>query len=116
LATFLSELATNVVLINTMLPVLAAVAVSLRIDPRLLLIPATIAASCGFMLPIATPPNAIVFSTGRIPMRSMTRIGLILNLLGVLLITLTALTLLLPVFDISVTEPPDWLPADGAGP
>lgn len=112
LATFLSELATNVVLINTMLPVLAAVAVSLRIDPRLLLIPATIAASCGFMLPIATPPNAIVFSSGRIPMRFMTRTGLILNLLGVVLITLATFTLLLPVFDIRVSAPPEWLPPE----
>lgn len=112
LATFLSELATNVVLINTMLPVLAAVAMSLRIDPRLLLIPATIAASCGFMLPIATPPNAIVFSSGKIPMRYMTRTGLILNLLGVGLITIATFTLLLPVFEIHVTEPPEWLPAD----
>ena len=110
LATFMTEFTTNVVLINTLLPVLAAVAISLRIDPRLLLIPATISASCAFMLPIATPPNAIVFSSRRLTMRDMMGYGVVLNFVGVALITLATFVLLAPIFGISLTSPPDWLP------
>ena len=110
LSTFLSEFTTNVVLVNTLLPVLAAAAVSMRIDPRLLLIPATISASCAFMLPIGTPPNAIVFSTGRVTMRDMMSYGLLLNLIGVVLVTLATFVLLAPIFGISLTSAPDWLP------
>ena len=110
LATFLTELTTNVVLVNTLLPVLAAAAVSLRIDPRLLLIPATISASCAFMLPIATPPNAIVFSSGRISMRAMMSHGVLLNVIGIVVVVAATYALLVPVFGISVEGPPEWLP------
>ncbi len=111
LSTFMTEFTTNVVLINTLLPVLAAAAISLRIDPRLLLIPATISASCAFMLPIATPPNAIVFSSGRLTMRDMMGYGVVLNFVGVALVTLATFILLAPIFGISLTSPPEWLPA-----
>lgn len=85
--TFLTEFTTNVATVNTLLPTLAAMSVQLEIDPRLLLIPATVSASCAFMLPIATPPNAIVFGSGRIPMQAMIRYGLVLNLLGAMFVT-----------------------------
>lgn len=85
--TFLTEFTTNVATLNTLLPVLAAVAVSLDVPPLMLLLPATISASCAFMFPVGTPPNAIVFGTGRVPMAQMARYGLILNLLGVVVIT-----------------------------
>jgi sodium-dependent dicarboxylate transporter 2/3/5 len=102
LITFLTEFATNVVLVNTTLPVLAAAAVSLGIDPRLLLVPATVCASFGFMLPISTPPNAIVFSTRRVSMRDMVGVGFVLNLIGVVLMVVVTFTLLIPVMGLTV--------------
>lgn len=91
--TFLTEFTTNVATLNTLLPTLDAMATQLQLDPRLLLIPATISSSCAFMLPIATPPNAIIFASGRVPMRSMILYGIGLNLIGTVLVT--AVTLLL---------------------
>ncbi len=111
LMTFLTEFATNVVVINALLPVLAAASISLGVDPRLLLIPATIAASCGFMLPMGTPPNAIVFSTGRITMREMMARGLVLNLLSIVLTTAFTFALLSPLLGVKLDGAPEWLPA-----
>ena len=88
LLTFLTELTSNTATAEMLLPVLAALGVALEVDPRLLMIPGTIACSCAFMLPVATPPNAIVFATERVSIRTMARTGLILNLIGVALITL----------------------------
>src|SRR5690606_15682310 len=87
LLTFLTEFTSNTATINTLLPILAAIALQLNVDPRWLMLPATVSASCAFMFPVATPPNAIVFSTGKIPMGTMIRYGVILNLLGVVFIT-----------------------------
>lgn len=103
LLTFLTEFTTNVATVNTLLPTLAAMAVDLEIDPRLLLIPATVSASCAFMLPVATPPNAIVFATGRVPMIAMIRLGLLLNLIGVAVVTLTMMTLGVTVMGIATS-------------
>ena len=75
------------------------------IDPRLLLIPATVSASCGFMMPVGTPPNAIVIGTGRVPVRSMIRYGLLLDLVGIVVVTLLTLTLLNPIFGLKFIEP-----------
>ena len=68
--------------------------------PLLLMIPATLSASCAFMLPVATPPNAIVFGTGEVSMADMMRAGLVLNLVGILLITLAIYTLGAGLLDI----------------
>ena len=87
LMTFLTEFTTNVATVTTILPVLAGAAGQLGIDPKLIMIPATISASCAFMLPIATPPNAIIFGSGQVRISQMVRYGVILNLIGVLLIT-----------------------------
>lgn len=86
LIVFAGELTNNLAAVVAMLPILFQVAVSLDRDPKLLCVPAVIAASCGFMLPVATPPNAIVFGTGRIRLAQMVRAGLLLDLLGVALI------------------------------
>jgi sodium-dependent dicarboxylate transporter 2/3/5 len=86
----LTELTSNTATAAAFLPVLAAVAVSTGRDPMSLLVPATLAASCAFMLPVATPPNAIVYGSGRVPLRKMMRAGLLLNALFSLLITLVA--------------------------
>ncbi|MEQ1906639.1 MAG: SLC13 family permease, partial [Pirellulaceae bacterium] len=77
---FLSELASNVATATTVLPILAGVAQGLGIEPQVLLLPAILAASCGFMLPVATPPNAIVFGERQMTMRQMMGAGIVLDL------------------------------------
>ena len=71
-----------------LMPILAAAAMGAGIDPMLLMIPAAMSASCAFMLPVATPPNVVTFSTGRFSIQDMVREGLALNLIGVLIISL----------------------------
>jgi sodium-dependent dicarboxylate transporter 2/3/5 len=109
LVTFLTEITSNTAIATIFLPILAATAVGLNVHPYLLMIPATISASCAFMLPVATPPNAIVFASGSIPMTAMVRIGLIMNLIGVVLVTLIMYLLAIPVFNISLTQLPGWV-------
>ena len=87
LITFLTELTSNVATATMFLPVLAAWAVAERINPLMLMIPATISASMAFMLPVATPPNAIVFTSRRVRIADMARVGLVLNLIGVVVIS-----------------------------
>jgi sodium-dependent dicarboxylate transporter 2/3/5 len=87
---FLSELASNVAVATAFTPVIIALAAAVGASPQQLVIASTLAASCGFMLPVATPPNAIVFGTGRIPQRTMIGVGFLLNLLGALVIALGA--------------------------
>lgn len=98
--TFLSEFTSNVATITTLIPVLISLAATLELDPRLLMLPATIAASYGFMLPVATPPNAIAFSSGHVTMRHMLRVGFVLNLIGVVVVTLMSYLLLGPVLGV----------------
>lgn len=88
--TFLTEVTSNVATISTVLPSLLIISEQLGTDARLLLIPATLATSCAFMLPIATAPNAIVFGSGRITPGQMARYGVLLNLVGVPLFTIAA--------------------------
>jgi sodium-dependent dicarboxylate transporter 2/3/5 len=83
----LTELTSNTATAATFLPVLGGVAIALGVDPLLMLAPAAMAATCSFMLPVGTPPNAIVFGTGQITMGNMIRGGIWLNLIGVVLIT-----------------------------
>ncbi len=85
---FLTELTSNAATTATLLPVLAALAIGLGIHPYLLIFSATLAASCAFMMPVATPPNAIVFGSGCVRMTDMMRAGLWLNVIGIALITL----------------------------
>jgi solute carrier family 13 (sodium-dependent dicarboxylate transporter), member 2/3/5 len=81
------ELAGNVAAATAMMPILLAAAGPMGVDPVLLVFAATFAVSCGFMLPVATPPNAIVFATGRIGLPRMLRAGLALDLTGIAVIT-----------------------------
>lgn len=108
LVTFLTELTSNTATTEMLLPVLAGLSVALEIDPLLLMVPATLSASCAFMLPVATPPNAIVFGTGRLSIRDMARVGLLLNLVGALLVTLTVFTLGRLVLGIGLDGLPSW--------
>ena len=91
---FLTELTSNTATTATLLPVFAALAPGLGVHPYLLVFPAAIAASCAFMMPVATPPNAIVFASGEVTIPQMAKAGWWLNLLGIALITsLTMLVL-----------------------
>jgi sodium-dependent dicarboxylate transporter 2/3/5 len=91
LVIFLTELTSNLATTATLLPVMGAIAVQAGVPPIMLTVPITIAASCAFMLPVATPPNAIVFSTGEISIPQMVRAGIALNLIGIAVISLIAL-------------------------
>jgi sodium-dependent dicarboxylate transporter 2/3/5 len=90
---FLTELTSNTATTATFLPVVAAIALESGVDPIILTVPVTLAASCAFMLPVATPPNAIVFGSGLLTIPKMVRAGLVLNLVGVAVVTLAALFL-----------------------
>lgn len=94
---FLTEVTSNVATASIMLPVLASLAEAIGIHPFLLMVPATMAASCAFMLPIATGPNAIVFSSGELKMHDMVRAGVWLNLVSSVLISVLVY-LVLPSF------------------
>ena len=83
---FMTEIMSNVALVAVLAPVVAGIAIGLEIPILYLLIPVTIASSCAFMLPMATPPNAIVFASGYIKVHEMARAGVILNLIAVLLL------------------------------
>lgn len=85
---FLTEVTSNTATAATFIPILGGVAMGLGIDPMQLLIPAAFAASCAFMLPVGTPPNAIVFGTGAVTISQMARGGFVLNLVGIVLITM----------------------------
>lgn len=85
---FLTEVTSNTATAAAFLPLLGALAVSQGMPAELLAIPAAIAASCAFMMPVATPPNAIVFGTGHMKIQSMIKAGFALNLFGVVLVTL----------------------------
>lgn len=98
LVIFLTELTSNVATAATFLPVVAAVALELGVSPLLLCVPVTLAASCAFMLPVATPPNAIVFASGKLTIPDMVQAGFLLNIIGMVLLTLVAIWLAPMVF------------------
>ncbi|MEO2183017.1 MAG: SLC13 family permease [bacterium] len=85
--TFLTEMTSNTATTTLMMPILAAAAIAAGIAPEALMVPAAMSASCAFMLPVATAPNTIVFSTGRFTTRLMAREGLVLNFVGVIVIS-----------------------------
>ena len=87
LVTFLTEMTSNTATTNILMPILGAVAVASMLDPKLLLLPATISARCAFMLPVATMPNAVVFGTGEVSIKRMASEGLVLNLAGAVIVT-----------------------------
>lgn len=87
---FLTEVTSNTATAAAFLPLLGALAVSQDVSPLLFTVPAALAASCAFMMPVATPPNAIVFGTGHMKISSMIKAGFALNLAGIVVITLVA--------------------------
>lgn len=97
----LTELTSNTATTATFLPVVASIAVGMGQSPLLLVVPAVMAASCAFMLPVGTPPNAIVFASGMVPLPRMARVGLLVNLLFSALIPLALFSLAPWVFGIT---------------
>ncbi len=108
LVTFLTEITSNTATVETLLPILAGVAISLKINPLLLMIPATVSGSFAFMLPVATPPNAIIFGTKKVTILQMAKTGFILNLIGVIVITLVTYFWGMNVFNIDAGQIPFW--------
>ena len=90
---FLTELTSNIATTATFLPVIGAIAIEMGINPIILAAPVTLAASCAFMLPVATPPNAIVFGSGLLTIPKMIRAGFILNIIGIIIVSIISLTL-----------------------
>jgi sodium-dependent dicarboxylate transporter 2/3/5 len=105
---FLTELTSNVATTEMILPILAGLSTVIEINPLLLMIPATLAASLAFMLPVATPPNAIVFGTNRIKVKDMVRTGILLNITGIIIATLVMYFWGTVVFEIDIAVFPEW--------
>jgi sodium-dependent dicarboxylate transporter 2/3/5 len=97
LVVFLTEMTSNVATTSMAMPVMAGAAIGLGIEPLLLMTAAALAASMAFMLPVATPPNAIVFGSGYLTIPQMSRAGIVLNLCAIVLITLLG-SVLIPIF------------------
>jgi solute carrier family 13 (sodium-dependent dicarboxylate transporter), member 2/3/5 len=97
---FLTEVTSNTATAAAFLPLLGALAISQNVSPLLFTIPAAIAASCAFMMPVATPPNAIVFGSGHMRISDMINAGFVLNLAGIVVVTLLGYLLMGFVFGV----------------
>lgn len=86
--TFLTEITSNTATSTLLMPILAAAGLAVGVDPKLLMIPAAISASCAFMLPVATAPNAIAYSTEKFDIKTMAREGIVLNVLVAVVVTI----------------------------
>jgi sodium-dependent dicarboxylate transporter 2/3/5 len=93
LIAFLTELTSNTATTGTFLPVVAALAIGINVNPLIFTLPAALAASCAFMLPVATPPNAIVYGSGYIRIPEMAKAGLLLNIIGIVILSIIALVI-----------------------
>lgn len=105
---FLTELTSNTATSAMVMPILSAVAIGLGQNPLLLVVPAAIAASCAFMLPVATPPNAIVFGSGYVTIPQMVKSGFGLNIIGIIITVAITYLIVLPMFGVQVNVVPDW--------
>lgn len=109
LVNFLTEITSNLATTAMLLPALAPTALSMDVHPFLLMIGATIAASCAFMLPVATPPNAVVFGSGYLKISDMFRKGLIMNVISILLVTIYLYFMIPVLWQIDLTVfPAEW--------
>ncbi|UCB55042.1 MAG: anion permease, partial [Thiotrichales bacterium] len=105
---FLTEVTSNTATSQILLPVVASVAKQIDINPLLLMLPVTLSASMAFMMPVATPPNAIVFASGQLRIRDMIKTGFIINLIAIALITLQTWVIGTAIFDIDTSSMPLW--------
>jgi sodium-dependent dicarboxylate transporter 2/3/5 len=99
---FLTEITSNTATATMIVPVVASLALALNLHPFALMIPCAMAANCAFMLPVGTPPNAIIFATERLRMTEMMRVGFLLNLTAAALITLAVYFLVPPLWNLSL--------------
>ena len=107
LVIFLTEITSNTATASMMFPIMASLAVALGFHPYALMVAAAVAASCAFMLPVATPPNAVVFGSGYLRIPDMAKAGFALNIIGIFLVTLTIYYLLPLVWGIDLSVIPD---------
>ena len=91
---FLTEITSNLATTAMLLPILAPTAVILGVHPYMLMVGATLAASCAFMLPVATPPNAVVFGSNYLKISDMVRVGVLMNIVSIIIIFLMVYFLL----------------------
>lgn len=105
---FLTEITSNLATTAMLLPVLAPMALSIDVHPFALMIGAAVAASCAFMLPVATPPNAVVFGSGYLKIIDMVKKGVVLNIISIIIITLFVYFILPLLWDIDITQFPAY--------
>lgn len=114
--TLLTELASNTAAINILLPLLFGAAVQSGMHPMLVALPAVISVSYAYMLPVGTPPNAIAYASGRIPMRDMVRAGSLLDAIAVALVCLFTVFWVAPRLGFDLAAPPAWAAGVPPGP
>ena len=105
---FLTELNSNTATVATFTPILIIFAIGLGSNPLYFVIPTTIAASCAFMLPIATPPNAVIFGSGKIDIKDMVKAGVGLNLISIIAVSILSIVILNTMFNYDVMSIPSW--------
>jgi sodium-dependent dicarboxylate transporter 2/3/5 len=106
---FLTEITSNTATTAAFLPILASTAIGMGQNPMLFIIPATISASCAFMLPVATPPNAIIYGSGRVSIPEMAKAGLWLNIIIAMILTIATYYFFAYIFGVEVGVIPDWV-------
>nr|XP_012607296.1 solute carrier family 13 member 1 [Microcebus murinus] len=109
MVTTLTEVASNPATITLVLPILSSLAEAIQVNPLLILIPSTLCISFAFLLPVANPPNAIVFSYGHLKVLDMVKAGLGVNIISVAVVMLAMSTWIVPLFDLNTY--PSWAPA-----
>ena len=107
---FLTELTSNTATTQMILPILGSVSVAIGLHPMLLMLTATLSASMAFMLPVATPPNTIIFASGRIKIYEMAKTGILLNILGIIVVSIIVYSLGTLIFDLGTM--PAWAMID----
>ena len=104
---FLTEITSNLATTAMLLPVLASLALTIDVHPYILMVGATVAASCAFMLPVATPPNAVVFGSGYLKISDMARVGIWMNVISIILLTLIVYFILPELWNFEADQFPD---------
>ena len=100
---FLTEITSNLATVSMLLPILASISISLGIHPYIIMVSATIAASCAFMLPVATPPNAVVFGSGYLKMTDMVKTGFVMNVISIVIVSLYVYFMLPMLWNIDIS-------------
>ncbi|QQK78405.1 DASS family sodium-coupled anion symporter [Salicibibacter cibarius] len=109
LVIFLTEITSNTATATMMMPIMASLAVAMAVHPFALMVPAAVAASCAFMLPVATPPNAVVFGSGYLKIGDMIKAGFWMNIIAIVVLVILVMFLLPAVWGIDLTVLPEGL-------